>query len=300
MIKSIRLGTRNSQLALIQAKKVQSLLEKRLRLTVSICPIQTQGDRDQESCLKDLGGRGVFVRCLEHALERKEIDIAVHSLKDVTTKTLDSLQMCSFLKTESPKDALLLKKGTGDLDHLPSNFFIATGSMRRQALLKELYPHLKTCPVRGNVPTRIEKLERGLFQGLILSHAGLLRLSLERYISHVFDPKVFIPAPGQGVIALQARKKDKDLCELCQKIGSSSQRQLTDIEMRFLSLVGFDCTVPLGLHAYWQDSKIALTVFVSDENLQKFFRKTLFSPPDQALKMSENLAQEVLLWLEKN
>jgi len=266
---SIRLGTRGSKLALAQADIVSQKLSE---FNVKIVVIKTQGDQDITTPLSEMGGKGVFVKALEDALIQNEIDIAVHSLKDVTSAPNEGLRLAGFLKAESSADVLVSRL---KLSELPQGAVIATGSMRRKALLKKSRPDIKTVDIRGNVDTRLKKLDEGGFDGLILSEAGLIRLGLADRVTDRLDVSDFIPAPGQGVITLETRSGEEDLAS---KISDPDQERLSRLELKFLEKVGFDCTVPLGLHAIGMGDEVIIHLFVANDDFSDYYSESIRTP----------------------
>jgi len=208
-------------------------------------PITTQGDVQSQTLLSEIGGKGIFIRSLEQALLDETIDIAVHSLKDVTATILEGLTLSGFLKAETVADALIFHPTltVSSLEELPKNPVIATGSLRRQVQLKRLRPDVVFENIRGNIDTRLEKLNQSSWSGIMLSAVGLRRLQLNPK-SQIFHPSVFIPAPGQGVIALETRKEDGLSNRLSQGISNPEQSLLSSIELSFLYEVGLDCRYP--------------------------------------------------------
>ncbi len=290
MLSQIRLGTRGSPLALKQAEHVKTLLQSHHPdLLIDTVTITTKGDTDKTTPLYQLGGKGIFIKELEAALLRHEIDIAVHSLKDVTSRLDNGLCLAGFLKAESVHDVLVLREGLSSLEDLKSNSRIATGSMRRKALVKRWRPDIEVVDIRGNVETRLRKLEEDAIQGVILSEAGLIRLHLEHRVSYRFDPWRFYPAPGQGVITLEIREEDAFSRRMCQLMTDSFQEKLSRTQLAFLEKVGFDCRVPLGFHIECVGDQIKMGVFVSDTHFQHVFEEQLTCFPDDA----ENQAREL-------
>ncbi len=249
-MRKIRIGSRGSALAMWQANHAKSLLPNH---DVEIKIIKTEGDLSDKP-LSEIGGKGVFIKSLELALLNNEIDIAVHSFKDVTSDLAPGLQLSGFLKPESVRDALIVGKAPVKT--------IATGSLRRIQLLKKLRPELKTVDIRGNVDTRLKKLDEGQFDGLILSEAGLIRLGLNDRVTESLDPMSFVPAPGQGVICFETR--EGELTDLCDSISDPEQLIISRIERQLLEEIGFDCTVPLGVYSELKDDKILMRVFLND------------------------------------
>ncbi len=244
----IVLGTRGSKLALAQT----SIVAQRLRpivpgYEIEIMKIVTKGDRDQKNLLSVIGGKGIFIRELEEALLEGKIDVAVHSFKDVTTRLAPSLTLASFLRPESVCDVMVTACRV-PFDKLPKGARVGTGSMRRKVLIKRLRPDFIIEDIRGNVDTRLAKVERGEYDAVMLSEAGLIRLGLQHLISVRFDPSEFFPAPGQGVITLEIRQSDGWLKELCTQVGDERQYPISRAELSLLETVGFDCRTPLGVY----------------------------------------------------
>ena len=204
-MQNIRIGTRGSKLALAQAYIVQNRIEtQNPNIKTSIIKIETEGDKNQSSSLSEIGGKGVFIKEVQHELLANNIDIAVHSLKDVTSCTPDLLEMNCFFQPESVDDVALTNDARR-LDQLTENDIVGTSSLRRIAQLKQLNPKVKIKPIRGNINTRINKLKSNEYDAIILSECGLIRLNIEdisiENLSHSF-----IPAPGQGVIAIEKKR----------------------------------------------------------------------------------------------
>jgi len=266
--KLVRIGTRKSPLALAQAAIVTRRIENlKQGLQVQIVEVETRGDQNQSSPLSHIGGKGVFIRELEDALLRNEIDIAVHSLKDVTSNTYPGLALFGFLKAESVNDVLVSLSGY-TLETLPRHAVIGTGSMRRKALLKYLRPDVQTQDIRGNIGTRISKLKDGL-DAILLSDVSLIRLGLTQHPHQVLPANHFIPAPGQGVIALEARNEDHPHIRLCRQISHPVQFVLSNAQLAFLKAVGFDCQTPLGMHSHITDGLFSTILFRASQDLSK-------------------------------
>jgi hydroxymethylbilane synthase len=295
----MRIGTRGSDLALIQANRVKKTLESLDKtLSCEVVIVKTEGDLDLTTPLHQMGGKGAFVKKLEEALFREEIDIAVHSLKDITSSIPQGLVLGGFLAAEAVADALVLKKPCKSLAELPSGAILATGSMRRKALLKKLRPDIQTIDIRGNVLTRLEKLAKNDFHGLVLSEAGLVRLGLQEQISHCFSPKDFCPAPGQGVIAMQTREDDFEALPLCLKASDPAQLVKSTTELAFLQEVGFDCQTPLGLHARIERGGLHLRVFAANTAMEQFYENEFSSSLEDRVPLAKKASKEVLAWLE--
>ncbi len=250
---TLRIGTRGSKLALFQANKVKAEIEKTGAYdAVEICVIKTEGDENQTSPLSELGGKGVFIKTIETALSENRIDLAVHSLKDITATSSDDLELSGYLEAESRFDCLIcrpdLKEKT--LETLPKSSLIGTSSMRRQAILSKQRPDLKFKSIRGNIDTRITRCLAGEFDGILLSMAGVIRLGYEELVSQVLTQDSMIPAPGQGVIALQTRKTDLQSGDIARRIGDAHTKAWCQVENEILKQIGLGCDYPFGI---WSD-----------------------------------------------
>jgi hydroxymethylbilane synthase len=248
-------------LALWQARHVAGLLEARGYKT-SLTIIKTQGDLVQDRFLHEIGGKGLFIKELEASLLKKETDIAVHSLKDLPARVKAPFHLAALLKRHSPRDVLITKPswtnnrawGKGLITREEAREWqgvrLATASLRRQALIKRNIPGAILEPVRGNVDTRIEKLKTGNWDGLILAGASLERLGLTELPARELDESWFIPAPGQGALAIEALE-DCSFLPVIQALGSEETRAHVTTEREVLGLLGGDCTMPFGCHVFF-------------------------------------------------
>jgi len=271
-----KLGTRGSPLALKQAQMTQAFLATQDILT-EIIPVKTQGDIDKTTPLSELGGKGVFIKELEKTLISGHVDLAVHSLKDITTTLAKGLTLSHYFEAESISDALVVAKGKFELSPdsplsgLPAGAKIGTGSIRRKALIKQFREDLEVCPIRGNVHTRLATLTDGALDAVILSHAGLLRLEIQDVDSYPLDPKVFIPAPGQGVIAIESRKNDP-LSGRLQRLSPTLQTIKSMIELKVLEGIAFNCKIPFGAMATLSEAgSCELRLFLANQELSEFW-----------------------------
>ncbi len=291
------IGTRGSALARWQAQRVQALIQAHCpKQPTNIQIIQTTGDHDQTSPLHVIGGKGVFTKCIEQALLDGHIDMAVHSLKDMTSAMPEALQLTAFLAAESPADAWI-SADYPDFNQLPESCTIATGSLRRAALVKRQYPNVIIVPIRGNIDTRLTTYSRTAM-GTFLSVAGLARLGLENNHTHALPVHTFTPAPGQGVVVVQTRRHDTALNTTLSAINHPGQEQLARFELDFLYRVGLDCRAPLGAHAWIdpENNQPTLQVFLSNDRLDSFMNKTIVCTQKDA---SQRLANYCLDWLAK-
>ena len=299
MTKRVRIGSRGSKLALIQAEKVKSLLHRvNSDWQYDIVIIKTTGDIDRTSPIHQIGGKGVFIKELENALSRNEIDIAVHSLKDMTSKPLEGFPLVGFLRPEANTDALVARNPHQRLEDLPAGSTVATGSMRRKAVLMQSYPHIRTVDIRGNVNTRLQKLQSGEFDALLLSEAGLIRLGVQDVITQRFDPAEFCPAPGQGVITIQNNAKDTQLLDAIVAISDPEQVIKSKIELSFLERLEFNCHTPLGACTTIAEKNVHMQLFLANEAMDRFLNTTLTWALSDAHKGARNAADMVVSWLK--
>jgi hydroxymethylbilane synthase len=240
----VRIGSRGSALALWQAEHVKSRLEA-LGHEVSITRIETTGDRSLEGPLEPVGGKGAFLKEIEEALLAEEIDLAVHSLKDVPTALVPALHLPAVLPREDPRDALVSASGA-KLAALPEGARVGTTSLRRRAQLLALRSDLRLMDTRGNVDTRLRKLHSGACDAVILAFAGLLRLGRKDQATEILDPEIVLPAPGQGAIALECRASDKAITESVRPLDDPLTASAVAAEREFLSNLGGNCNLPLG------------------------------------------------------
>ncbi len=248
------LGTRGSDLAMAQAKQVQTALEKRVGAEVKLEVIQTTGDTRDSVPLSKLPGKGFFTKEIEQALLDNRIDIAVHSLKDLPTTQPEGLSIAAVAFREDRRDVLIVKKGlldgTGVLP-LAKGLIIGTGSTRRQAQIAFHNPHLEIKDLRGNVPTRIEKLRSGEYDAVIVSAAGLARLMLDlsEFDIEVLDPGLFLPAPGQGALAMEVRSDDTLANHYIHQLDNEKVRTEARLERGLLAKFDAGCSLPLGVYS---------------------------------------------------
>lgn len=295
MSRLIRLGTRGSQLALIQAYSVRDKLARHFpECTVVVVPISTKGDTDKKTPLNQLGGKGVFIKELEHALLENRIDIAVHSLKDVTTDLHSDLMLSGFLSPEAFTDSLVTSSGA-TLHQLPPGAVIGTGSMRRVALLRRLRPDLAIVPIRGNVETRLAMCHGGDVDGIILSTAGLYRLNLQSHISEELPPVQFTPAPGQGVIALECRVDDVQSLSDSEAISDSTQTEISKFEYSIINRLQLHCGYPYGSYTRKEMMQWVVDIFfMSSSDASSVFFKTFTAPASKLSELSEDICSALI------
>ena len=243
----VRIGTRASELALRQARLVENALVAR-GISAELVSFKTTGDKKLDQPLSEIGAKGLFTRELEVALMKNKIDCAVHSLKDLPTDLPEGLEIAAQLEREDPRDVLVVNRQTGaeSLDDLPAGSRVGTSSLRRRAQLMARRPDLEVVELRGNVPTRLSKVERGAVHAAILAAAGLIRLEVEPRITQFLEPPDWLPAPGQGAIAIEARAGDDRMSALLRPLDHEPTSVATRAERAFLAALEGGCQVPIG------------------------------------------------------
>jgi hydroxymethylbilane synthase len=247
----LRLGTRGSPLALTQARMVRQALAVAHGLEpeqIDITVIRTSGDRIQDRPLAEVGGKGLFTKEIEEALIADTIDFAVHSSKDMPTVLPDGLVLSAFMEREDPRDAFISRKAKSVAD-LPQGATVGTASLRRQAMMKRLRPDLVIVPLRGNVETRLRKLDEGVADATLLALAGLKRLGLADAATAVLDVDDFLPAVGQGAIGIETRANDARTRQLLAAINHADTAQALAAERAFLAVLDGSCRTPIAGHA---------------------------------------------------
>jgi hydroxymethylbilane synthase len=248
-VKTIRIATRGSDLARWQANFVrEALLRGRAGLRAELVILTTRGDKILDVALEKIPGKGLFTKEVEEALLREDADLAVHSLKDLPTQSSPGLAIAAILPREDPADALITRGGESLAD-LRRGAGVMTGSVRRSAQLLHHRPDLAILPVRGNVPTRLRKFDESGADGIVLARAGLVRLGLSGRITQRLDPAEFLPACGQGAMAVQTRAGDREVFDLGRTLDDESTRLCVIAERAFLEALGGGCQAPLGAYA---------------------------------------------------
>ncbi len=246
MSQTIRIATRTSLLALWQAEEVKRLLlAQDAALDVQLVPIKSDGDLKAEQSFETLGYKGVFTKRIEAALLDGRADIAVHSMKDLHSELPEETMVGAVLRREDPRDAFISKR-YDSLQALPEGASVGTASVRRAAQLKHMRPDLNIETFRGNVPTRLEKLQRGDVDGTLLAVAGLTRLGLQEHISEILQANIMLPAVCQGIIAIECRRADSEVCALLERITHSETWHASRAERAMLATLDGDCKTPLA------------------------------------------------------
>ncbi|MDQ5846801.1 MAG: hydroxymethylbilane synthase [Acidobacteriota bacterium] len=299
MNNSLVIGSRGSKLALTQAEMVQTELclinpSRDVRIEV----IKTSGDVKTDP-LSVIGGKGVFTKELEDALLDGRIDLAVHSLKDLPTIIPEALTIAAICKREDPRDALVLALTTRNpanpsIDGLPPQAVIGTSSPRRLAQLKHLRNDLVFKDLRGNVDTRLRKLDEGQYDALVLACAGLRRLGLEDRISVALSSEQMLPSPGQGALAVEARAQDRETIEAVGKLDHKFTRLACTAERSFLRSLGGGCQLPIAAYAVVRDKKIRLQGLVADSLGKRVVRDQISGSLDEAEELGQQLAARLM------
>ena len=268
-IENLRLGTRGSQLALFQAHEVAELLRARAGVACDILVIKTSGDRLPEAPLAEIGGKHLFVKEIEDALLDGAVDLAVHSSKDIPAVLPPGLVLGAVLPREDARDAVVLPNGEQTpaglediVRRLGREPRMGTSSVRRTAQLTRLFPEARFAPIRGNLDTRLRKLDTGEFDALILAAAGLLRLGHGPRISAALPPEMCVPAPGQGTIAVETRREDVTIRDIVRKIDDPVSAAVLTAERAVVTRLGGGCQMPLGAYAIASENDLALTAIV--------------------------------------
>jgi len=271
----IIIGTRGSPLALAQTTWVKEQIVRNFPdIDVALKIIKTSADKDATSSLRSTSAVGVFVKELEQALNDKEIDIAVHSMKDVPTQIAQGLTIAAIPEREDARDALIAAR-VKSLEQLPENARIGTGSVRRQAQILALRPDLKVFDIRGNVDTRLRKLQDGDYDAIILACAGLRRLGLEQRISSPFDCSQMLPAPGQGALAIETRSDDNRTNSAATVLNHAPTAFAVTAERAFLQRVGGGCNVPVAVYARIQEDALEIDALIASVDGKQIVRDSI-------------------------
>jgi hydroxymethylbilane synthase len=292
--KEIRIGTRASALALWQAEWVKAELEKKYPgMTVSLTKIKTTGDKILDVPLAQVGGKGLFVKEIEEAMLEGDIDIAVHSMKDVPTFFPDGLHLSCITKREDPRDALLTRNNV-TFNNLPKGANIGTSSLRRQAQLMNVRPDFVIHQLRGNVDTRLRKLKEGQFDAIILAAAGVKRLGLAENVSEYIDPEISLPAIGQGALGIECRVDDRELNDLIAFFNHADTRTCVTGERALLRRLEGGCQVPIACYGQIKGGALNLAGLVGSVDGKRIIKDSLEGAPENAEKLGVTLAEKLL------
>lgn len=292
--RTIRIGSRSSQLALVQTHWVQAELQKAYPdRTFEIHTMATQGDKILDVALAKIGDKGLFTKELEVGMLQQEIDFAVHSLKDLPTNLPDSLVLGVVTERENPADAVVLHEKNRDLqiETLPPGAVVGTSSLRRLAQLRHHYPHLTFKDIRGNLITRLAKLDSGEFDAIILAVAGLERLGMGDRIGQILKPEISLHAVGQGALGIECRGDDTEVLELLKAIEHPPTRDRTLAERAFLRELEGGCQVPIGVNSVIDGENLTLTGIVASVDGQQVVKDTVTGLVNEPEKVGIELAQ---------
>jgi len=296
LIRTLTIGTRGSQLALWQTNWVKArLLEANPGLEIQIQVISTKGDRVLDVSLPKLGeqGKGLFTKELEDAIREHRIDLAVHSLKDLPTELPSDLEIGAICEREDVRDALVART-VKSFAELPEHARIGTSSLRRQAQLRVVRPDLMIEPIRGNVDTRLRKLDEGQFDAIVLAAAGLHRLGHAGRITEHLEDDVMLPAVGQGALAIEIRANDQATAEIVQQLNHETTNLTCKAERAFLKGLGGGCLVPIAAHARIDANTLNLLGLVASPDGTQVVRGDCNGLSSEAILLGQNLADELL------
>ena len=285
------IGSRGSELALWQTNFVKTKLEEfSPALNLEIRIIKTTGDKMLDVALAKIGDKGLFTRQIETALLSREIDLAVHSLKDLQTVQPKNLIIGAVSERELPND-VLISKYYAQIDELPKNAKVATGSLRRKSQLLNYRPDLQIFEIRGNVPTRLKKFEESDLDAMILAFAGIHRLKLDAHIKQIIPFDIMLPAVGQGAMAIEIRSDDDETKSLVQKLNDEATEVCTTAERSFLRQLEGGCQVPIGANARLENDKLCLEGMVGNLNGSVNLREKISGEKSEAADLGKRLAE---------
>ena len=289
----IIIGSRGSKLALIYAEKVRLELQKKCLKKIEVKKIVTSGDENQIDRLSNLGGKGLFSKKIENEMINNQIDVAVHALKDMPSIETKGLTTNFFLKRNSPNE-ILISKGNIKFEDLKSNSIIGTSSYRREFQLRKKRSDLHYKLIRGNVDTRIKKLDSGEYDAILLSKAGIDALGFSEKISQEFSVDELIPCAGQGIIAIQCRENDNDMKNILEKINNEESRILANAEREVLKILEGDCYTAVGVYAKIENEKINLkTELFSVDGKERYFINESIEKKS-FLNLSKNIGEKLI------
>jgi hydroxymethylbilane synthase len=289
-VRHLRIGTRGSLLAKWQAESVRKQLFQATGVEAEIVIIKTAGDKMQQAPLTQIGGKGVFIKELEEALLDETIDLAVHSVKDVPTETPSRLCFPAVCRRDDVRDCLVSANGA-TLANLRQGARVGTSSLRRQAQLRHIRPDLDIRELRGNVDTRLRKVESGEYQAILLAKAGLDRLGLSQRITEILSPDLCMPAVGQGAIAVETRLKDTEAADALAKLDDAETRTAIIAERALLGALHGGCQVPIGAWARVERGELLLEACVCSVDGVQYVKQRATAPPEQAAQLGEHMAR---------
>lgn len=292
-MKQLVIATRESALALWQAEHVKARLQALYPdLDIQLLGMTTQGDRILDVTLNKIGGKGLFVKELETALAEGRADLAVHSLKDVPMHLPEGFALAAILQREDPRDALV-SNHYASLEELPAGAVVGTSSLRRESQLRARFPHLVVKPLRGNVQTRLRKLDEGEFDAIVLAAAGLKRLGLTDRIRLELSPEQSLPAVGQGALGIEIRADREDVLALLAPLNDAETAACVTAERAMSRALGGSCQVPLGGYAELQGGMLTLRAFVAEPDGSVVYTAQAQAPAAEAEQLGQQLAAQL-------
>ena len=287
----IIIATRKSKLAQVQADKVMSLIKEKLNLDSKKLLVVTEGDKRLDVTLDKIGGKGLFVKEIEYALLNKEAHAAVHSMKDVPFQMPEGFELVAIPEREDIRDVFVSRDNTSFYD-LKEGAVIGTSSIRRAAMLKEIRKDIKIVPIRGNVQTRLEKMEKENMDGIILAAAGLKRLGLEEIITDYFDPKIFLPAIGQGALGIEVLA-NSEYSNILKKLDNKEVRLTVEAERSFMRELNGGCHSVIGVYSEIKNNDLYMigTFDIGNGNIVK---KDIIGNKEDNIKLGVELAKKIL------
>ena len=289
-MKPLRIGSRGSILARWQAEFVRKQLFQITGAEAEIVIIKTSGDKMQQSPLTQIGGKGIFIKELEEALLEESVDLAVHSVKDIPTDTPSRLHFPAVCRRDDVRDCVVSHQGT-PLANLRQGARVGTSSLRRQAQLRHYRPDLDLRDLRGNVDTRLRKVESGEYEAIVLSKAGLDRLGWAQKITEALSTDISLPAVGQGAIAIESRLKDQETTDILAKLDDPETRTAIIAERALLSALQGGCQVPLGAWARMERGELVMEAVVCSVDGAQYVREKASAPPEQPAELGQQLAR---------
>ncbi|MFI5059110.1 MAG: hydroxymethylbilane synthase [Candidatus Acidiferrales bacterium] len=289
-MRHLRIGTRGSLLAKWQAEFVRKQLFQATGVEAEIVIIKTAGDKLHQAPLTQIGGKGIFIKELEEALLDESVDLAVHSVKDIPTDTPSRLCFPAVCRRDDVRDCLVSSNGA-TLANLRQGARVGTSSLRRQAQLRHIRPDLDTREIRGNVDTRLRKVESGEYEAILLAKAGLDRLGWSQRITEILSPDLCMPAVGQGAIAVEARLKDTEAADLLAKLDDAETRTAIIAERAMLGALHGGCQVPIGAWARIERGELVLEACVCSVDGVQYVKQRAAAPPEQAAQLGEHMAR---------
>lgn len=291
-MKSLRIGTRGSVLARWQAEFVRAGLARQ-GVTAELCIIRTSGDRDRQTSLRVIGGKGVFTKELEDALLDERIDLAVHSMKDMPTTIPAGLEIAAICERQDVRDALISRDGL-KLDQLRSGARIGTSSLRRQAQLRHYRSDFDMVDMRGNVDTRLAKLAQGDYDAVVLAKAGLDRLGKDGLISEIVAPEICLPAAGQGAIGIETRKRGDEIAAAVRKLNHRESQLAVEAERAVLAGLEGGCQVPIGVWARAESGGVRIDARVLSTDGSESIRESRTGSRENVAALGRELAADLL------